>query len=82
MIRMLCRVRADKVNAAVLAYLGKIGIFRQKAVAGMNRLGIGQFGGTDDGIDIEIAQQDSAAGPIQTLSSASLTCSESLSAVE
>ena len=46
---------ADESNAALFADLGKLGIFRQKAVAGMDRLGIRQLSSTDDGIDIQVA---------------------------
>jgi hypothetical protein len=47
--------RADEGKAAFLHPLGKIGIFREETVAGVDGLGVGDLGGGDDGGDVEIA---------------------------
>ena len=41
--------RADKLYVAGFAHFGKIGILRQEAVAGVNRVNIGYLGGGYDG---------------------------------
>ena len=46
---------ADEHEAALLDAFGEIGVLGEKAVAGMDRFGVGHFGGADDGGDIEIA---------------------------
>jgi hypothetical protein len=46
---------SDEGDAALLADLCKVGVLGEEAVAWMNRLGVGQLGGRDDGIDIEVA---------------------------
>ena len=48
------RRRADKGEARLLDDTGEIGVFREKAVAGMNGIGVGDFGSRDDGGNIEI----------------------------
>ena len=40
--------RADDLDAALGAELGEFGVFGQRAVAGMDGVGVGQFGGADD----------------------------------
>ena len=47
--------RADKGNLRCLAHLGKIGVFGEKAVARMDGIHVGDFGGTDDLGDVQIA---------------------------
>ncbi len=49
------RPRPDEHEAALLHALGKVGVFRKEAVAGMDRLGIGHLRRADDGGNIEIA---------------------------
>ena len=49
------RSGADKGHAAVAADFRKFGIFGEKAVAGMDGIGIGDFGGTDDRLHVQIA---------------------------
>src|SRR5450830_1697511 len=49
--------RTDEDEAGLLDALGKVGVFRQKAVARMNRLGVGHFGSADDGRHVQIAQR-------------------------
>ncbi len=50
------RARADEDEARLLDALGEIGILRQEAVTGMDRLGVGDFGGADDGRHVQVAQ--------------------------
>ena len=69
-------------EAAFLDALGEIGVLRQEAVARVDRLGVGDFGRGDDGRHVEIALRATAAGPMQTASSASLTYLASRSASE
>src|SRR5207248_7166564 len=47
--------RADELDLALATYLGEMRILREKAIAGVNRLDIGDLGGTDDACDVEIA---------------------------
>ena len=47
--------RADEHKARIFHLLGKIGVFRQKAVAGVDCIRAGNFGGGDDGGDVQIA---------------------------
>ena len=49
------RPRTDEDESALLDALSEIGVFRQKAVAWMDRFRIGHFGRTDDRRDVEIA---------------------------
>ena len=44
------RRRADKHQARVQAGLGKVGVFAQKAVAGVHRVGAAAPGGVKDGV--------------------------------
>src|SRR5690349_11916447 len=44
----------DKDEAALLDFLGEVGIFRKKTVARVNGLRIGHLGRTDDRWDIQI----------------------------
>ena len=46
--------RADKHKARLLHLVGKIGVFGQKAVAGVNGIGAGYFGGGNDGGNMQI----------------------------
>ncbi len=48
------RCRPDEVNIARGAHFGEVGILRQKSVAGVNRFGVGDFGGADETRDIQI----------------------------
>ncbi len=44
----------DELDVAALADLGEMGVLGQKAVAGMDRIDIADFGRADDAIDLEI----------------------------
>ena len=44
----------DEGETALLDPFGEVGVFRKEAVAGMDGLGIGHLGGTDDRRDIEV----------------------------
>jgi len=66
---------------AALANVGKMRILGQESIAGVNRVHIGNLGGTDDAIDSQIASLE-AALPIQIASSANCTCIELASASE
>ncbi len=46
---------ADELDAGGFADFGEAGVLAQKAVAGMDGVDIGDFGGADDGGNIEIA---------------------------
>ncbi len=48
--------RADEYKTAFFHTFGKIGVFREEAIARMNRLGIGYFRCADDGGDVQITQ--------------------------
>ena len=48
--------RADEDEAALLDALGEIGVLGEKAVAGMDRLGVGHFRRADDRRDVEVAR--------------------------
>src|SRR5581483_10661149 len=50
--------RADEFDVAGLADLGKVGVFRKQAVAGMDGIDIGDFGGAYDRRNIEIALRE------------------------
>ncbi len=47
--------RADEFDLAASADLGEVGVLGQESVAGMDRLHVGDFGGGDDAVDLEIA---------------------------
>ena len=49
------RVRSDKADVAALANISEVGVLRQKAIAGVNGVHVGDLGGTDDPIDPQIA---------------------------
>jgi len=49
-----CR-RTDEHDALRLAAFGENGVFRQEAVAGMDRFGPGVTGGGDDAVDVQVA---------------------------
>ena len=49
------RRRADELDVAGLADFGKVSILGQQAVAGMDRVHVGDFGGADDSRNIQIA---------------------------
>ena len=53
---------ADEAETALLDLLGKVGVFRQEAVTGVNGVGVRYLGGTDDGRDVEVAV-GGAVGP-------------------
>ncbi len=55
------RARADENEAGLLDPFGKVGVFRQEAIARMDGDGIGDFRGTDQRRDIEIAFGATAA---------------------
>jgi hypothetical protein len=65
--------RADEGDAVLLEDLGEAGVFRQEAVARVDRVGAGDLAGRHDGRNVEIAV-GRGGGPMQTLSSASRTC--------
>ena len=46
--------RADELDLAAAADLGEVGVLGEEAVAGMNRLHVGDLGGGDDARDVEI----------------------------
>ena len=50
------RRRTDELDVAGFADFGKIGVFRQQAVAGMDGIYVGDFRRADDGRNIQIAQ--------------------------
>jgi hypothetical protein len=47
--------RADEGDAVIFEHLHESGIFRQEAIAGMDRLRAGDLAGRDDGRDRQIA---------------------------
>ena len=47
--------RADEHETALFHALGKVGVFRQEAIAGVDGLRIGHFRRADDGGDVQIA---------------------------
>ena len=49
------RRRADPDEAVINADLGEVGVFGQEAVAGMNRVGVGDFGGGDQRLGLQVA---------------------------
>jgi len=51
----ILRCGADKGNATLAADLSEFGVFGEKTVTGVYRLGVGDFRGADDRLDIEIA---------------------------
>ena len=51
------RPRADEHEARALDLLGEVGVLGEEAVAGMDRLGIGDLGGADDRRDVEVARR-------------------------
>ena len=51
------RARSDENESALFYPLGKIGVLREKAIAGMDRLGVSHFGGADDGRDVQVTVQ-------------------------
>ena len=46
---------ADELQAAGFANFGEVGVFGQEAIAGMNRVGVADFGGADDAGNVQIA---------------------------
>ena len=73
--------RADELDVALAADLGEVGVLREEAVAGVNRLDVRLFGGGDDAWNLEIALA-SGAGPMQIASSANASYGAPRSAVE
>jgi hypothetical protein len=71
----------DEDEAGTFDLLGKICVLREKSVAWMNGLSIGDFGGRYQRRDVQIALRR-RGGPMQTDSSASLTYLASASASE
>ncbi len=49
------RRRADELDIRGAADLGEVGVLAEQAVAGMNGVDVGDFGGGDDGGNVEIA---------------------------
>ena len=49
------RRRADELHIAGLADFGEVGVFRKQAVAGMDGIHVGNFGGADHSRNIQIA---------------------------
>ena len=47
--------RADESDSGILALAGETGVFRQETVAGVNRVGPGELGGSQNLADIEVA---------------------------
>ena len=47
--------RPNELDIAAFAHVGKVGVFRQKTVAGMDGVHIGNFRGADDAVDAQIA---------------------------
>src|SRR5690606_16766247 len=47
--------RADEGEAGLFDALGEIGVFRQKAITGVDGFGVGDFGGGDDARDVQVA---------------------------
>ena len=47
--------RPDEDEAGILDALGEVGVFREEAVAGMDRLGVGHLRRADDRRDVEVA---------------------------
>ena len=48
--------RSDERETAFLDPFGKIGILGKEAVTGVDRLGVGHFGGADDGRHVEVTK--------------------------
>ena len=71
---------ADPGDVVALDDLGEAGVLAEEAVAGVDRVGVGDFRRGDDRGDVEIAVL--GGGPMQIASSASRTCIASASAVE
>ena len=47
--------RADELEAAFFNPLGKVGVFAQETIPGVDGLGIGDFGGRNDGRHVQVA---------------------------
>ena len=47
--------RADEGEAGLFDALGEVGVFGEEAVAGVDGVGVGDFGGGDDGGHVEVA---------------------------
>ena len=56
---------ADEVDVAAAADFVEMGVFRQKTVAGMDRLHVADFGGADHAIDLADSCRPPSAGPTQ-----------------
>ena len=50
------RPRPDEHEARAFHLLGKVRVLGEKAVAGVNGLGVRDFGGADDGRDVQVAR--------------------------
>src|SRR5690606_13535795 len=48
------RFRADELDVARFALLGEIGVFGEEAVAGVDGVDVGDFGGADDPVGFQI----------------------------
>ena len=74
-------LRTDECDLVLVEDIGEPRVLGQEAVARVNGVRAGDLAGGDDGGNVEIAVLR-GGGPMHTLSSASLTCIASLSAVE
>ena len=72
----------DERDVRGLADLGEVGVFGEEAVAGMDGVHVGDFGGADDVRECSGSFPCERGGPMQTASSANRTCSELRSASE
>ena len=66
--------RSDELDVRSAADFSEVGVLAQQAVAGMDRVDIGDLRSRDDGGNIEIAVSG-RGGPMQMASSAKRTCS-------
>ena len=76
------RIRANETYITLLADVGEMGVLRKEAIAGVNRIHIGDFRRADDPGDAQVTVRCFGALPMQMASSASWTCMELASASE
>jgi len=55
--------RADEGDPGVGAGLGQVGVLREEAVTGVDRVGLGEPGGLDDPLDVEVGAHRMAGFP-------------------